>query len=201
MSFSRGPRYIRQLCRLSVALTGTTITLLFRLTMPATLITLDDVFPLGEQFYPTSMPPVFHHDFAAFRAQLQADQEAGILAPYLTFGRWMAAQYFLTEVRRATAAAFYPPRRPTLCWRFFPDAHRYLLRYLGAYQSLGLQYRRTYLQHVVDDLLANNFLMEQFEEAGFSVRDIQRVSAPNCGSVACCTEWPAVRRFHAGSET
>lgn len=128
-------------------------------------------------FYPTAMPPLYHREFVQFRAQLQADREAGKLAPHLTFGRWMAALRFMGFGNASVVALpHYPARRPILPWNRFPEAHAYLTGHLEAYQYSDRAGRRMYLRHVADDLLAHTHLMDIFEDEGFSAGDVRRVS-------------------------
>ena len=126
-------------------------------------------------FYPVAMPPMYHRHYVEFRAQLQSDRQAAILGPPLTFGRWMAAQRFAAE-RSGIAHPVYPPRRPTLRWRFFPEAHFYLLRHLEGYRCVDAHDRHIFLWHVSNDLVMDDYLMEMFHEEGFTAGDVRRVS-------------------------
>ena len=126
-------------------------------------------------YYPIHMPPLYHRDFLDFRAQVQADQEAGLWRPHVTFGRWMAARLYLSDFRNPVPR--YPPRRPILNWGNYPAAHYFLMGFLDEYESFGSSCaRRVFLWHVTGKLLMDGFIMGEFEEDGFSFGDVRRVS-------------------------
>lgn len=132
--------------------------------------------PGWSTYYPIHMPPLYHRDFVNFRAQLQADQEAGLWGPHITFATWMAARCYLEETDNSRAP-LYPPRRPTLHWSEFPAAHYFLLGYLGQYEGLtSARDRRILIWHVTNELLTDGYIMDEFEEDGFTAGDVRRVS-------------------------
>ena len=126
-------------------------------------------------YYPIHMPPLYHRDFLTFRAQRQADEDAGLWRPHVTFGRWMAARLYLSDVH--TPVPHYPPRRRILNWRNYPAAHFFLRRFLDEYEGVqSSRTRRVFLWHVSNELLLDGFIMGEFEEDGFSSGDVRRVS-------------------------
>ena len=155
----------------------------------------------GTSYFPIAMPSLYHRDFVQFRAQLQADQQAGRLAPDLTFSRWMAARRYTANCTATTVVLpHYPPRRPTLRWKDFLEGHAYLLGHLDKYEGLGRHDRRVYLWHVANELLMDGYLMDIFEDAGFSAGDVRRVSYMHI-AVIPYTDIDMSRLFGRGSGT
>lgn len=129
-----------------------------------------------------SASPILHNELALFQNQLNADIQAGVFRPHLTFDRWMAAKrYYAREHLRNRAHANGERRRPRLRWSRFPPGHSYLLQHLPQWSFLKAHDskahdRRRYLQHVIDDFLDNRDLMAPLREKGYSERDVDLVS-------------------------
>lgn len=138
--------------------------------------TVEPLRPAWWTYYPIHMPPLYHREFVDFRAQLQADQEAGLWGPHITFATWIAARCYPGDTV-ITRTPLYPPRRPTLHWSDFPAAHYFLLRYLDQYENLrSSRDRRVFIWHVTNLLLTDGYIMGEFEEDGFAEGDVRRVS-------------------------
>ena len=126
--------------------------------------------------------------------------EAGVWALHIMFGRWMVAQWYLANMNPTELTVLlYPPQWPILQWRDFTVAHYFLLCFLNQYQALTLHCDWCNLiWYITNKVLMNAYLMDEFEEDGFTTGDVQWVSMVST-QVNNMTQGKWLRQFPHGS--